>query len=331
VPEDISKVFINICKSSEIAEAKATLAKRNGKTGQSWNIPYSLTTGRQDTDSSNNKCMVYDCVFNPKTLDQGLAQPPFLDLLIQTALEGIEKQFQGVKLDRAFKRLKNLKSKGEIKSTVVRTPLPDHKNGDLETTTEYLEKIQQIAKAAQAPEPSLSSSPTSQPSKSSTSGKDTIKTPLIQELSSTLTENGVDDKLKGIKIPNYTIVHSGNLTYQNFINSRELNSTSTRPEFLIIKISLPDLSSAADVDLDTQETFLDLKVPGKYTLHIPFKFPVKHEDGTAKFDKSKRELIVKLPVLPAQAPSLVSYCKSCCLLFWTLVLPRVCAKSSLVQ
>ena len=44
---------------------------------------------------------MYDCVFNPKTFEQGNNNVNFLNLLINTALEGIEKQFKGVKLDRS--------------------------------------------------------------------------------------------------------------------------------------------------------------------------------------------------------------------------------------
>lgn len=33
--------------------------------------------------------------------------------------------------------------------------------------------------------------------------------------------------------------------------------------------------------------------------HIALPYPVDEENGTAKFDKSKRQLIVTLPVLPA--------------------------------
>lgn len=34
-------------------------------------------------------------------------------------------------------------------------------------------------------------------------------------------------------------------------------------------------------------------------MHIALPYPVDEENGSAKFDKSKRRLIVTLPVLPA--------------------------------
>ena len=54
VPDDVSKVFINVCSSVEIAEASAqNRTVRDGKSGESWSIPYSLVAGRIDVDHGN--------------------------------------------------------------------------------------------------------------------------------------------------------------------------------------------------------------------------------------------------------------------------------------
>ncbi|KAJ3410585.1 hypothetical protein HDV05_003622 [Chytridiales sp. JEL 0842] len=277
VSKDIEKVFVNVCSSPEVSEAKSKVEERKGKRGEAWEVPYSLTQGREDVDKSNNKCMVYDCVFNPSTLSKGHSQPAFLNLLIETALEGIERQFEGIKLSREYKRMKHMKCKGEIKATVVRTPTNNNASEKREeTTTEYLEKIQQLATQASKP-----SKRPEAPSK---------KEALIQELPTIPTSN------PKIKTPTYTLLHSSTLTPQNFLNTRTSNSNASRPENLIIKISLPELTSAAAVDLDVQETYLELKVEGKYELKVPFQFPVDFENGDAKFDKTKRELVVRVPV-----------------------------------
>ncbi|KAJ3034437.1 Protein kintoun, partial [Rhizoclosmatium hyalinum] len=118
IPAEVKKVFVNICSCPEIEEAKAE-GSRKDERGQPWSIPYSLTPGRVDMDKAGGKCFVYDCVFNPKTFEKGCAIPQFMELLLVTAIEGIERQFS-VKLDRGYKLIK-LAYKGDIKSTVIRT------------------------------------------------------------------------------------------------------------------------------------------------------------------------------------------------------------------
>ena len=44
------KVFINVCQSSTVAKATATITQRPEGKGQTWSIPYSLTTVREDVD-----------------------------------------------------------------------------------------------------------------------------------------------------------------------------------------------------------------------------------------------------------------------------------------
>ncbi|KAJ3075030.1 Protein kintoun [Podochytrium sp. JEL0797] len=122
IPADVKKVFVNICTCNEIEEAKPGEGKeeKGGRVGTSWAIPYSLTAGRFDQDKAGKKCFVYDCVFNPKTFELGCKMPKFMELLMSTALEGVERQF-GVKLDHAFKPVKMNYKGSEIKATVVRT------------------------------------------------------------------------------------------------------------------------------------------------------------------------------------------------------------------
>lgn len=55
VPDSVEKVFVNLCTSTEIQEGSMTgVSERDGKKGQSWSLPYSLTAGRVDVD----KCKI---------------------------------------------------------------------------------------------------------------------------------------------------------------------------------------------------------------------------------------------------------------------------------
>ena len=68
-----------------------------------------------------------------------------------------------------------------------------------------------------------------------------------------------------------------------------------RPSELVIEISLPEMSSAKDIDLDVLEHLLTLEsLEHKLVLKLPYSV---HEDrGEAKFDKAKHHLAVTLPV-----------------------------------
>ena len=68
-----------------------------------------------------------------------------------------------------------------------------------------------------------------------------------------------------------------------------------RPSELVIQISLPDMSSAKDIDLDVLEHLLTLEST-KHKLVLKLPYPVHEDQGEAKFDKAKHNLAVSLPV-----------------------------------
>ncbi len=49
--EGTSKVFLNLCSSPEIEEATMTASSK----GQQWQIPYSLSQERKDTDKGGSR------------------------------------------------------------------------------------------------------------------------------------------------------------------------------------------------------------------------------------------------------------------------------------
>ncbi|ORY50863.1 PIH1-domain-containing protein [Rhizoclosmatium globosum] len=217
IPAEVKKVFVNICSCPEIEEAKAE-GSRKDERGQPWSIPYSLTPGRVDMDKAGGKCFVYDCVFNPKTFEKGCAIPQFMELLLVTAIEGIERQFS-VKLDR---------------ETPQQTPTP-------------------------------------------------------------------------LQTPTYTLTHRQSVSYQNYLASRDRSlTTPPRPTSLILKIQLPLCDSAAGLSLNiiNDGWTCHVKMEGRYELFVDLGFEVVEKEGTAKFDKGRRELVVEVPCVPAPVESL---------------------------
>ena len=194
-------------------------------------------------------------MFHPKTLARCTSDARFKDLIISTAIEGIEKQFNTM-LDKKY-NLPKLKAKGTIPSTVIRVKKVDSQKVDCpkgETSSEFLTRV-------------LENQP-----------------------------RNLEKKEAVEKVPEYTIVHQGVISdYTDFTNTRE--KSGTRPDVLILNVKLPKIESISQIELDTFEKFVELIVPGIYKVQIPLPFSVAHEQGTAKFDTAKKELLVSLPVI----------------------------------
>lgn len=202
-------------------------------------------------------------MFHSKTLSKCASDSRFKELIISTAIEGIEKQFKTV-LDKKYK-LPKLKVKGVIPSTVIRVKKESKEEiiTKAETSSEYLAKI-------------------------------------LENQKNVKYEDTKDVKMQGKKaenkIPEYTIVHQGVISdYTDFTNARE--KSGTRPDVLLLKVKLPKVESISQIELDTFEKCVELIVPGIYEVQISLPFSVVHDEGTAKFDKVTKELSVSLPVI----------------------------------
>ena len=107
-----------------------------------------------------------------------------------------------------------------------------------------------------------------------------------------------ENKADPYTTPKYNIKHRSEIELDQFRNAPDARP-STRPKELVVEIDLPLLKSAAPVDLDIFEKrlFLKSEEPAKYKLDVCLPYPVDENNGSAKFDKSKKKLIVTLPVL----------------------------------
>ncbi|TPX70769.1 hypothetical protein CcCBS67573_g06420 [Chytriomyces confervae] len=286
---DIEKVFINMCTSSEIEEASIARPDetKNGERGQQWSIPYSLDAGRVDVDKSGSKCFVYDCVFNPKTYELGSKMTKFMDLLVQTSLDGVEQRF-AVTLDRDVKPLYKTKYKGDIKATVIRTKT-DEKNPKIEkkTSLDFIEKVQADKQQTlnqpkpQRPTPPTRTIITGNRYRAGQVASDGVDAPrdntaaasaeaaplqqpqraLIQELPSVPQQPAASNQPAAVPssqsipqttTPTYTVTHRASLAYTNYMQTRDRSEANPpRPDALVLSIDLPKCTSAAEVSLDT--------------------------------------------------------------------------------
>eukprot|EP00833_Pecoramyces_ruminatium_P004538 jgi/Orpsp1_1/1178570/evm.model.c7180000065892.2 len=261
------KVFINICQSPEIKDAalqKNNVTKNNAR-GQSWSIPYSLTYGRNDKDKANNECVVYDCIFSPNTIRMA-SNYRFKELIIMTAIEGVERQFN-VKLEKKYK-IPKMKCKGTPQATVIREKSSEEIKG--ETSQEFIERLYKENKDKLKSEKEKSTNNNNNNNNNNNkSNKNTQSNEKEKKLNNTITPSSsntvkkplieeIDKEIKPkIETPKYKIVHRGEIQISNYVNDRTYTHNN-RPTSLLITIELPKMIRQSEADLEISENTLDL-------------------------------------------------------------------------
>ena len=275
IPATGMKAFINI-SSSDLMDKPSSEARTEGENrrGLMWSIPHSFSPPREDyCETNKTKCMVFDVVFHPDTLHMAKSNPRFKKMLEDTALDGIANQFS-TNLNKSDVQYPNIEFKGTPQAVVIRKS-KDDKNV-LQTPLEKTDP------------------------KSYIFGEDHSKK---ESSSSQKTEGKVEkckpdgeDKKGGPITPKYSIVHQSDWNIQNMRD----NVTDIRPHRLLAIVDLPLLDSAKSVNLDVFERNFKLNSdePIVYELDAPLPYPVDTNAGSAKFDKSKRQLHITLQVIP---------------------------------
>ncbi|XP_019624659.1 PREDICTED: protein kintoun-like isoform X2 [Branchiostoma belcheri] len=273
------KCFINICANQHVEKPSSQPCMQgegpNRRIGETWSVPHSLTPGREDLDKNKQRCMVYDVVFHQETLEKAAGDKRFKQMVNDIAFSAIERQFQ-VKLDKTNIKFPKIKYKGTPTATVMRKRLPDGPQTSPDNDDDPI----------QFPYPY------SPPSGNTEKTKETQSSVRPNE------ENEPEQK-QDFTVPKYTIKHRSEFDIQNFREAPDA-APSTRPKELVVDIDFPLLKSAAKLELDIFEK--QLKVESKkpaYKLDISLPYPVDENEGSAKFDKSKRQLTVTLVVKPA--------------------------------
>ena len=269
-----SKLFVNICGTPKVPRPSqgprpagesmdSTGSQGDGaSTGAFWSIPYIHTSMRMDQDKEKNPCHVYDILFNLDTIKLCESQGPrFKALVVQTALESIEVNGK-VKLKNGEGKYDfQIMPKMTYKGQVVRP----HK----------LKK--DVLEQPKAPPPKSNDKPKPKPS---------AKKKVEEE-----------DPAK----PKMTVVHRGEIALGDYMQNMGMRDLpiSSRPKELVIKLELPLMQSAADMDLDIKGGYLEFKAEkAGYNLKHKLPYPVDEATGDAKYVKAQKLLTVTLQVLP---------------------------------
>lgn len=288
------KAFINICSNENIGKPSCNVQEINGQRGMNWQLPYSIIPPREDYDHKKERCIIYDVVFHPDTLRMAEVNKQFRQLVNKTAYEGLQKTYN-IHFDSNNFRFPKSHYKGMNVPAVIRKEDPNFKppvdEESEELSTEILEKLY--------PQRNYSQSETTEkpePQKQ----KRKIKT---QKAEFTHASDN------GYTIPKYVIKQQKNVDFQDYTYHKDSKQHTAIPNQLVVEVNLPLLSSTKECTLDVREKSLCLKSdnPAKYKLDVTLPYAVNDEYGSAKFDKTKRKLIVTLPVIKQ---NLTSYSSS---------------------
>ena len=288
-----TKAFINVCKNDNVGKPSSRKEKGpNGHYGMAWSIPHSFAPVREDMDKTGQKCKVFDFVVHPDTYRMAESNARFKKMINDTAMDGIERQFN-MKVDKKNVKYPKTKFKGTVSPTVIRT------------------KIDGVKPMERSPEDPLSKLPYPYDDIPTEEKTRMREEKMKEERAKSAKQKAKGDSQKpsddtdGFTKPVFSIKHRCEFDMQDFREAPDAKP-STRPKELVIEISLPLLNSAAPVSLDIFEKSLKLECskPAKYRLHLDLPYPVDESEGSAKFHKNKHCLIVTLPVVPAVIPQL---------------------------
>ena len=79
--------------------------------------------------------------------------------------------------------------------------------------------------------------------------------------------------------------------------NKGLSLSKKIPTHLTITINVPHLESSKHAKLDINEANLIFEVPDLYYLDTNLYYQVDPAQGSAKFDKAKKAMVIKLPVI----------------------------------
>lgn len=84
------KLFLNIVQSLKIDEPSKSVTSK----GTCWSVPYSVGPPHMEKDKSGSNSPCFDCCFHPEALRLCSKVKEFKELVIQTAMEGVEQSYK---------------------------------------------------------------------------------------------------------------------------------------------------------------------------------------------------------------------------------------------
>lgn len=261
------KAFINICKNDKVGKPSSAPAKNSEIPGLQWSIPYCQAPPREDIDKNKNRCLVYDVIFHSDTLHLANRNGRFKILVNDTALSAVEDSFK-IQLDKKNLKFPKMHYKGMKQPVVIRKKIQS-----------YIVVDEDIIEIPNYPYPPIA--------EESEKKVCTVQEPEKPKENETV-----------YSTPKYVMKYRDNVDIQDYTTGKMSKINASIPKELVVEVDLPLLKTTNDVALDVTERNLSLlsEKPSKYKLFLNLPYCVNKDDGSAKFDKSLRKLIVTLPV-----------------------------------
>ena len=298
------KVFINVCSHEDIEPPSCTDVKdpSTGRMGQSWSMPHLVSPAlRDEKDKAGHVCKVVDIVFHTEVLlracVEGERGERWKGMVGDSALSMVAKLHK-LDLDPQATHLK-IKYFGELKKEdgtghgpATMSWKPKAAFAEYNQATPKAEPVK-APPAAKAAPPAKAASPAvhaaaaataaaaaapAVPPVASTRNASKKPPPPQPTREATAAEKARAPDLYATREPKHTIVHrgvGGDLTGA-WGDNKIATTSNTRPREIVVRVELPELSSAAGVDLDITERLLCLAAPkASYALKLPLPYEVR--------------------------------------------------------
>ncbi|KAJ1629273.1 pre-RNA processing PIH1/Nop17-domain-containing protein [Pavlovales sp. CCMP2436] len=312
--EGTQKVMLNVVQHADLAPATST--RVHGR--ESWHLPYIMSPAlKVEKDKAGADVHVYDACFSPNVLERAKVSAAWKNMVASTVHEGVQKLHK-IELGADWKlpKLTYFGNFGHGPSVMTHNKTAHDKQAAdaavepaAEPTPPKPAAGPERRASAPKPAPSAAPAPKSAPApEAATPAAKPVDKPAAKATPAVKSAEPVvpapPSPADGRARPESRFVYTTVPDLRDSFGDTRIASRSSRPQLLTLVISLPAIESVKDIDLEVDRERVVLSdTRGIYFLAQKFPYPVDSDRANAKWDKAKRELAIKMPVLPDETPA----------------------------
>ena len=325
----LGKVFVNVCQHRDIARPESeVVVAPDGRRGESWSMPNLCSPAvREEKDKAGHTCSVVDIVFHPEVLERGEVAGPrgerWRQMVARTAVEQSARH-HSLHLDAEDFKLLKLKYFGEQRDekgvaqgccTMAWKPAGGFAaKGDRAGPSGGAADGGAAAGGAAAPGAAAAAGAAGTAGRSSGGGSNGSAKDRGDPAPAAggrdagpLSPSPPALEPEPATAPRYTLVHRGSQdgvsdltgSWSDVRLQPASEGGTGRPRELALRVELPEVQTAADLDLDITARHVSLgEEARRYTLELDLPFEIAPERCSAKYDRGKHALTIVMPVLP---------------------------------
>ncbi|XP_071806562.1 PIH1 domain-containing protein 2-like [Asterias amurensis] len=258
-------LYMNICSWARIPKPKTSTD------------PIAVSAGPvEDEEDETGPYKVVRVAVNPDVLAECAKNAEEQDLLIDLAIKYLKEQ-KKLHLSQNFQICQNVKFKGDasnLKNFFNTKQKSDQKEDERDKRMENLSKLtpDSLLSRLRVSDDQSESSNNKPEVSLQLNGNEKPKSGLIEEIGNS------DEKLN---CPEFEVL------------MREADGKRCRR--CVVRISLPDVQSVQECELNIAEEEISLLVPLKYEFHLPLPEAVLEDDSSAKFNSKTSSLTLTMP------------------------------------